>query len=723
MDFDVQAADGFPWDKVDAAKRYLYAVKPWWARFGEKLKIVPVYQPPIGNAPYGATTSTDRQFRLYIDRGYALAKPIHILAGAIEHEFQHHTRDTFNRLRHLSDEEWAEFANIAFNLEINGGMDAEQRSLEMDQVRIMCQKSAVFSAREMELWGVTAPPGLEDEGWVPRIIPLPDGLSAEEYFTILKKSKEEQEKREREEREREEQEKKEQEEQERQEDSDDESDTPQQDDSAGDGSEAEGEDSSDKQEGDESEDGGNYEGADSDASEEGADSEGDPEAGESGGDDDSEDSQSGQGSSTSDRKDEGDPDDDADVNDASNGAEDLSDGGESDGSEDSAPDDDADANESNAKDSGSAGGNHSSQEKGNKKSDSKGDNGNASIAETQDTSGQEGGEQSEAGEEASQEGEGGKETQAEIGLETEVDTPDDDRVIPTAEIADKVDALKEKLDHRLWSKEMENPTDELTASPWKPEERENEKPVDRTEIAEAMQLLEQDVTEASLNKNFGLKPGKQIVNWVFRQQKVRGVDWQSKLVKLVSSAYTSAKVSGASDLSYTVRNPNQPEFGAILQGLHDYAPKIKVIQDVSGSMRTGKRQSLAMSAFTDLCTKVLGNFNSKVEWITVDADIIDIGQASGWSKALQRRMSYGFGGTKIGPIIDRCMKGELKWKGKKYDRPDLLIIVTDCAFDWPEKRPTKRGKILVVSVDSNMSNVNFFLPRWLDRKRELVIIR
>jgi predicted metal-dependent peptidase len=236
--------------------------------------------------------------------------------------------------------------------------------------------------------------------------------------------------------------------------------------------------------------------------------------------------------------------------------------------------------------------------------------------------------------------------------------------------------------------------------------------------------LEDDVREfvAEGANPFGLNPGANMLQWVAKRRRMRGVDWQSRLNKLLSSSYTSAKVHGASDLSYTVRNPNQPEFGVVLQGLHDYAPTIVVIQDVSGSMISNDGMNKSMSAFTDLCGKVLGRFNSPVTWVTVDAGIIDVGSASSWNKHQQKRWSYGFGGTEIAPAIEQVMTGKLVWKGKKYPKADLTIISTDCIFEWPKRRPVRNGKLLVISVEPDRAKLEKFLPKWVDRKRELVII-
>lgn len=647
-------AEQFPWDKVDAAKRYLYLVKPWWARFGQKLKIVPVYQRPPEGKPYGSITSTDGGFRLYIDVGFAAWAPLHLLAGAIEHEFQHHTRDSWNRLGWLSLDEWREWANICFDLEINGGIDHESRQMDMQKIRTLAQKSNVFVEYELDFWSVTEPPGIGEDAWLPRLMGLPDRLSAEEYLNILQMAKKN-------------------------------PPPPPLGDSADGDNEPEDQEQ-DAAEGDSS--------PEQDQGEAGSEDNGDSD--ESLTEDEKSDVESdddhNQTDDASEPEDDKDRDEDGDQSDGEG-----EDGSDEDGDSDSDENpDDSEAEGDGSSDDGQEG---SDEESGNEDSGEGSGDGSGNPSGQGDDQPQSDGEAGEAsGQQNDAEPKGLAETFAE---------------------------LKNTGDRRVWSAELGNPQDELLKPAWKPEDRKNEKPLDRASIEGALIELEEDVREFGSEMGaspFGLHPGANMLQWVAKRRRMRGVDWQSRLNKLLSSSYTSAKVHGASDLSYTVRNPNQPEFGVILQGLHDYAPTVVVIQDVSGSMITNDGMNKSMSAFTDLCSKVLGRFNSPVTWVTVDAGIIDVGTASSWNKHQQKRWSYGFGGTEIAPAIEQVMTGKLVWKGKKYPKADLTIISTDCIFEWPKRRPIRNGKLLVISVEPDRKKIDKFLPSWVDRRRELVII-
>jgi hypothetical protein len=583
-----------------------------------------------------------------------------MLAGAIEHEFQHHTRNSWGRLNWLSLDEWRQWANIVLDLEINGGIDHESRQLDMEKIRTLAAKSNVFVDYELDFWSVTEPPNLGEEGWLPRLMGLPDRLSAEEYLNILQMALKEPPA------------------------------PPEEPNDSGDSDEKNDQPSENNPEENQHDDG--------EAPDEQDKSEGDS---EDGSEDESSDDETDQDETENDDDDSdasGDEDTDSETNDEDGSGEDE----DSDAGEDGEGDESAD-------DSDSDGGDDSDDEPSEDTDDGEGQgSGEGGSSEG-------GGGPADRDNDGSSESESGKPSEGTSGSPSKPQS-----------LAEVFAELKSTGDRRMWSAEMGNPQDELIQPAWKPEDRKNEKPIDRASIESAYIELEEDIREhgeeAMGAAGFGLRPGNDLLQWVSTRRRVRGVDWQSRLNKLLSSSYTSAKVHGASDLSYTVRNPNQPEFGVILQGLHDYAPTIVVIQDVSGSMLTNNRLNKSMGAFTDLCSKILGRFNSPVTWVTVDAGIIDVGAASSWTKQQHRRWSQGFGGTDIAPAIEQVMTGKMVWKGKKYPKADLTVITTDCAFKWPERRPIRNGKLLVVSVESDMKVLNAFLPEWLDRKRELVII-
>lgn len=627
----------FPWDRVKAAKQYLYAVKPWWARFGEKLVIVPIYVTPEPPKRYGAMTSTDQSFRLYVDRTFATMAPLHLLAGAIEHEFQHHTRDTWRRLKWLHPDDWREFANIALDLEINSGIDAEQRRQDIGRIYELLKNSLVFTQQDFRRWDVTAPPGMDDEGWIPRMVPLPEGLSAEEYLRLLQKS---------------------------QELYDNESLSEESDSEQEDAGEGEADDDGNSESGSETGSAGDR---GDEESEDGANPEDD-----SDGQSDDPGSQDGNGSDSTENADDTEEEMESSASAASEPNSDAESGEGGDGGDADTDDDDQDSDETGQ---GSSSGTPTGP--------------------------------SESGHDGEQDADNSK--------------PADGAGTPSAEIAKTIEEMREQGQNQMWANEIENHDDPLSDPQWKPDVEDNAKPLSLAEISAAYAELEEDVSESVRMgpAGYGLDADSQLVKWSATYRKSHGMNWDAKFSRLLSAAYTSARIKGQSDLSYSVRNPNQQPLGAILQGMHSYSPNVYVLQDVSGSMRNNDMMSRSMTAFTEITAKLLGNFGEPVTWVAADTKITDIGRASSWSDKLREKWSYGFGGTDFGDVIMDIFRGKVIHNGKRYPKADLLIISTDCAFEWPRFRPRGNCKLLIVNVD-DAESAERYLPYWLDRRREFV---
>lgn len=179
-------AEGFPWNRVNAASRYLYAIKPWWSSFGRRMKIVPINVPEVRDGSFGGLTSTDKNLSLYVDRQFALNAPLHLVSGAIEHSLQNHVRNVWSRMSWMNDDDRESYFNLCVDLEINSAIRSETDMMNMDLVRRVILGSSQFSERELDMWNVTAPPGLDQDGWQPSMLDMPEGKSAETYYRIIK---------------------------------------------------------------------------------------------------------------------------------------------------------------------------------------------------------------------------------------------------------------------------------------------------------------------------------------------------------------------------------------------------------------------------------------------------------------------------------------------------------------------------------------------------------
>ena len=254
-------------------------------------------------------------------------------------------------------------------------------------------------------------------------------------------------------------------------------------------------------------------------------------------------------------------------------------------------------------------------------------------------------------------------------------------------------------DQRWWSHELSNPSDPLDSPGWSASE-ESER-VERGEKERALVELAEDVMESSKDSKVpghGTGPGNNVLDWAISKTRARRLDIASRFNRLVSTAYDTALTKGASDLSYTVRNPSQPEIGPIFMGMHSYAPKVVVLQDISRSMMKTDFMRQSLETFTTICNTVLSRYGESVTWITVDSEVVAVGRSLGIDRQIEEDWKRGWGGTVIGPVVEQLASGRFSWGHKRVERPDLLILVTDCGFRWPQTRPDSRMSIIVCSV-------------------------
>lgn len=271
---------------------------------------------------------------------------------------------------------------------------------------------------------------------------------------------------------------------------------------------------------------------------------------------------------------------------------------------------------------------------------------------------------------------------------------------------------------QMWANQVANPDDELSKIDSHEFDEDESPGKDQGEIERAFIDLEEDIDDYGAH---GISDVSSLIEWRRERRKDRKVSWDSQLSRLVNSHHQQIRTAGASDLSYSIRNPNQQMMGPVLQGMHDYAPTIQVIGDVSASMLREGRMKRNMDAFSSLLQRVLLRFSSPVTWITVSGSVQDVGKTMTWNADAETRWSRGFGGTHIGPTIEECMKGTFRWEGRRLPKPDMLIVGTDCGFQWPSTRPSRDVKLIVVNV-AQEDEARKYLPEWLDIQKELITV-
>jgi predicted metal-dependent peptidase len=187
-----------------------------------------------------------------------------------------------------------------------------------------------------------------------------------------------------------------------------------------------------------------------------------------------------------------------------------------------------------------------------------------------------------------------------------------------------------------------------------------------------MQSLEAAIRECEESKP-GSVPGelKAAVNFRLRPQP----DPWDLLRGAVARAASS--VVGAPDYTLRRMSRRQQQDGPRLRGVQRLTPQVVVILDTSGSMTWGKRADRAL----DVIAKGLRRCRS-VKVVCYDTRLHSRANVS----SMQNFKWSGGGGTSMAAAIQQV---------EKEDRPDTILIVTDCETGWP----SRKGRANVVVAD------------------------
>ena len=619
-------SSGFPWNKVQAARSYLLALKPWLGPIASTVTVVPVDRPPVDGVGWLVAPQTDEHGRLYLDRSFVQAQPLHVLSGALEHEYAKISRSVHSRLSWVGPADWDTIATPSFQLEIVDAMERERAFLTPMLIEKRLGRSQQFSLYDYDDWEVQGAPSIVDAGALtPSALGLPSGLSAENYARLLLEAREK---------------------------ASLEGEGPASDD-ADDGTPEEGSAGEDSSE---------------ESGEEGSGGASVPAGGEQSDSDECE----AEASPTDEQveEDEEDSDEDRGAEAATPGDgvryEDNDEEGalEDEGLYDDDLEDDYDDFDDD-------------------------DDSPCDPGEGLEAGGQEDGEE---------------ECQADPDMDTE--DPDVDA---------RLQAAMENPDTYAWSKGIPHYADEFSAD-IAPQDEQNAPETPAWAMSEAL------TESATLTMRHAAMPGSGIAeqNLQVAHDRLRslGLSWEQHLSRVVSSCLLSERIKGASDLTYSQANPNQPEVGIRLMGMTDYAPKVTILQDVSGSMT--ESMGLAMDTISDFMTALVGRLQSRAEWVTFDVQVVQVGRSALMTKDVRKRWAKGGGGTNLGGIITALMgKGPpMQWRGRRIEVPDLLVISTDAQFAWPKERPSRAHKLVVVLYSERDRQ---YLPDWVDQSTELVI--
>ena len=287
------------------------------------------------------------------------------------------------------------------------------------------------------------------------------------------------------------------------------------------------------------------------------------------------------------------------------------------------------------------------------------------------------------------------------------------------EVMDRIDERMDDPSSSMWQNSIHNPDDALDTNPMKPDSMQFDDAVgDESRLEDALDDVYEDLVASS--KDPGVFSGDvddASLAVAVSHMKKRKADFSSRQRRVTVSAVQSARMAGATDMSLAVRNPNQPMLGPIMPGTFDYSPRIYCIQDVSGSMR-GAYTIAAGKVFQDVTNDVASSFNAKTLWIAVDFSVRSVSETSRWEdEKIWGSMYYGGGITDISEIAVSVSLGKLIFEGRRYPEPDVLCILTDGKFRWPDRRPRVKAKWIVTTFKSCLDH----LPDWL-HKDEIVTI-
>ena len=685
------AADGFPVDKVREAVNYISALKPHWGPMSSGTSIVPSSTDTLPGEQFAAITSTDKDGNIYVDRAFALSSSVPEIAAAIEFQYQLHLRKMWDRMSWVPEEQWHDVAPMAMSLEINSAMESEYKRISLTgEVSESFLMKVGLTAAEIRKYQLGKMPDIRAiGGFFPDELGLEHGMTAEKYAEVILDAMQSQDIIDPE-----------------SEDStnedDDGEETPQESpqeeqESPQDDQNSEGEDSDrgendmapdsaqDDSSGDESQES-------SDESQEGSDGSDSPESQTDGMDENGDSDEGGEDVNDSPEQDESELSDAADQDDSDGQG---GSGEDSDGSDNGADSQDVD----NSVDSDSNSSDDESQAEGG----SEGQSGDPGDGESDNSEG--------SGEGDATDSEPGESSQPTMGNGTPLDQ--------AKEIMDKIDERMDDPSSSMWQNSIHNPDDALDTNPMKPDSMQFDDEVgDESRLEDVLDEVYEDLVASS--KDPGVFSGDvddASLAVAVSHMKKRKADFASRQRRVTVSAVQSARMAGATDMSLAVRNPNQPMLGPIMPGTFDYSPRIYCIQDVSGSMR-GAYTIAAGKVFQDVTSDVASSFNAKTLWIAVDFAVRAVSETSRWEDSkIWGTNYYGGGITDISEIAVIVSLGKLIFEGRRYPEPDVLCILTDGKFKWPDRRPRIKTKWIVTTFKSCVQH----LPDWL-HKDEIVTI-
>lgn len=160
-----------------------------------------------------------------------------------------------------------------------------------------------------------------------------------------------------------------------------------------------------------------------------------------------------------------------------------------------------------------------------------------------------------------------------------------------------------------------------------------------------------------------------------------------------------------------------------MMGFITYPPEVTILIDASPSMKP--HVDKMMSEFIAVVKRIFLIYSQPVTIAVADGRVKWADQSVTPYDSCLRQASRTHHGTSydFGKTISQIMKKGVKTSRQTFPKPDILVVFTDCEFEfpWPDKRSTPRslGEIIVVSV-SPQERVEPLLPPWIKPRKNFV---
>lgn len=229
----------------------------------------------------------------------------------------------------------------------------------------------------------------------------------------------------------------------------------------------------------------------------------------------------------------------------------------------------------------------------------------------------------------------------------------------------------------------------------------------------------------TLPKNGGYSAGDSFVEWSCKKLRKPVVPWQKVLRSMVTNTVSRAQMSGQSDLSYSKPNPNQQPDMPIMMGLITYPPEVTVLVDASPSML--RRKEKVISEFAGVIQRILIQYSQPVVMAAADNSIKYVAYSISPAKSIIKNIGKTFDGSsaQFGETLKRTARKGAKFRGRNFPAPDVMIVMTDCLFQWPlpenASLPLNYATVIVASTEP-YEDVEKYLPRWVKKNKNFVHI-